>query len=57
MTAEKEFLCHGRMIVSTLVYHTPTHIGVNLSFAASQRASPVHFLTVTAGADLGVPVG
>ena len=38
-----------------LIHHTPTHISVHFTFAASQCASPVHFLTVTARTDLGVP--
>ena len=55
MATEEKLLCHGRMVMSTLVDHTPTHISVHFTFAAPQCAPPVHFLTVTAGAYLRVP--
>ena len=57
MATEEELLSHGRVIVSTLVDHTPTHIRVHLPLAAPQSAPPVHLLSITAGADLRVPGG
>ena len=56
MATEQEFLCHGWVIVGTLINDTPANICVDLALAGSEGTSPVDFLTITTRADLTVPV-